>query len=79
MALILKNYDMETKLKIDIPWNEVKEKLMEADTNLADTDLEYNGVNASKLLEKVANKMNKSVEDVKAWIESVAFTKGISS
>lgn len=46
---------METKLKIDIPWNEVKEKLMEADTNLADTDLEYDGVNDSKLLEKVEN------------------------
>ena len=70
---------METKLKLDIPWEEVKEKLKEANTELTDTDLKYDGVNATLLLEKLANKMNKSVEDVKAWIESVAFTKGISS
>jgi len=70
---------MELKLKIDIPWEEVKGKLMEANTELTNTDLEYDGVNASKLLERLASKMNKSVEDVKAWIESVAFTKGISS
>ena len=70
---------METKLKIDIPWEELKEKLMETNTELTNADLEYDGVNASILLKKLSNKMNKSVEDVKAWIESVAFTKGISS
>lgn len=70
---------METTIKINIPWEEVKEKLMEANTELTDSDLEYDGVNAALLLEKLANKMNKSIEDVKAWIESVAFTKGIAS
>ena len=70
---------METTIKINIPWEEVKEKLMEADTELTDSYLEYDGVNAALLLEKLANKMNKNIEDVKAWIESVAFTKGIAS
>ena len=70
---------METTIKINIPWEEVKEKLMEANTELTDSDLEYDGVNAALLLEKLANKMNKNIEDVKAWIESVAFTKGIAS
>ena len=57
---------METTIKINIPWEEVKEKLMEADTELTDSYLEYDGVNAALLLEKLANKMNKNIEDVKA-------------
>lgn len=70
---------MEIKLKLDIPWEEVKEKLKEANTELTDTDLEYDSENAYIMIQRLANKMNKSMEDVKAWIESVAFTKGISS
>ena len=41
---------METTIKINIPWEEVKEKLMEANTELTDSDLEYDGVNAALLL-----------------------------
>ena len=38
---------METKLKLDIPWEEVKEKLKEANTELTDADLEIlNGAQA---------------------------------
>ena len=70
---------MDTKLKLHAHWDEVKEKLKEVNTDLTDDDLEYDGEDATKLLQNLSLKMQKSEEDVKAWIESVAFTKGISS
>ena len=70
---------MITKLNLQSPWDEVKEKLKEANTDLTDEDLEYDEVDASKLLETLSHKMQKSKEHVQGWIESVAFTKGTSS
>ena len=70
---------MTTKLNLNIPWGEVKEKLKEVNTDLTDEELYYNGDDATELIEDLAIKMQKSKEDIKAWIESVAFTKGVSS
>ena len=70
---------MTTQLKLEAPWEEVKEKLKEANPNLNDEDLQYSPGQEQALLERLAAKMSRSVEDVKGWVESVAFTKGQAS
>lgn len=70
---------METKLKLDAPWDEVKEKLKEVNGELTDEDLEYEPGKEQALLERLAKKMNRSAEAVKAWIESVSFNDGIAT
>ena len=65
---------MSTTLDIK-NWNETKEKLKEADTRLTDEDLQYEEGNEDALLERLAAKMNRTKEEVKGWVESVAFTQ----
>jgi uncharacterized protein YjbJ (UPF0337 family) len=66
------------KLKLEAPWEEVKEKLKEVNHELTDDDLEYSPGNEKQLLDRLAAKMNKNVTDVKAWVESVSSNKGIA-
>ena len=70
---------MDTQLKLEAPWEEVKEKLKEVNNSLTDEDLVYEPGQENELLERLAKKMNKDVASVKGWIESVSFTKGIAS
>jgi uncharacterized protein YjbJ (UPF0337 family) len=65
---------MSTTLDIK-NWKETKEKLKEANTNLTDEDLEYEEGNEDALLERLSAKMGRTKEEVKGWVESVAFTK----
>ncbi len=67
------------ELKLEAPWEEVKERLKEVHVELTDEDLEYEPGQEQELLERLAKKMNKDVAAVKAWVESVSFTKGIAS
>ena len=66
------------KLKLAAPWEEVKEMLKEVNTDLTDEDLEYEPGTDRELLERLANKMNKDVEYVKDWIESVSSNRGLA-
>jgi hypothetical protein len=66
-------------LKLKIPWEEVKEKIKESNVNLTDADLIYNKNGEKELLDRLAKKMNKSPEEIKAWIESVSFNEGKAS
>ena len=70
---------MDTQLKLEAPWEEVKEKLKEVNTELTDEDLVYEPGQEEALLERLAKKMNKDVSDVKGWVESVSFNKGKAS
>lgn len=70
---------MNTQLKLEAPWDQVKEKLKEVNSELSDEDLEYEPGQEDALLERLSKKMNRKVDDVKAWIESVSFNKGIAS
>ena len=70
---------MYTDLKLEEPWPEVKEKLMEVNLDLSEEDLNYEPGQAQVLLDHLSKKMNRSVEDVKGWIESVSFNKGKAS
>jgi hypothetical protein len=68
----------EYELKIETSWNEVKEMLQEIEINLTDEDLVYEPGREKDLLERLSRKMNKSIIEVKAWIESVSHNKGLA-
>ena len=70
---------MDNQLKLHAPWEEVKEKIKEVNGELTDDDLDYEPGQEQALLERLSKKMNRKVEDVKAWIESISFTDGIAS
>ena len=65
-------------LKLDAPWDEVKERLKEVQCDLTDDDLDYQPGDDQRFLEKLAAKLNKDVFFVKGWIESVSYNKGIA-
>lgn len=69
---------MGAKLNINIPWEEVKEKLLEAEPYLTEADLAYENGNEDELLERLAKKMGRTTDQIKGWIESVAFTDGMA-
>ena len=68
----------EYDLKIECSWNEVKEMLQEIELSLTDEDLVYEQGKEKELLERISRKLNKSVPEVKAWIESVSHNKGVA-
>ena len=70
---------MDTQLKLEAPWEEVREKLKEINYDLTDEDLVYEPDNVQSLLKRLAKKMNQSPEDIRKWIESVSFNKGKAS
>jgi uncharacterized protein YjbJ (UPF0337 family) len=68
-----------TSLKLEAPWDEVKEKLKENDITLTDDDLQYTPGDEDALLGHLARKMGKSEDEVKGYIESVSSNKGKAS
>ncbi len=70
---------MDTSLKLEAPWEEVKEKLKEVNGELTDADLQYEPGQETALFERLAKKMNRDTAAIKAWIESVSFTSGRAS
>jgi hypothetical protein len=53
-------------------WEEVKERLKENDITLTDEDLRYEPGREHELIERLARKMEKSREEVIAYIESIS-------
>ncbi len=71
---------METyQLKLQKPWERVKETLKEINVDLTDEDLAYQPGQEEQLLERLEKKMNKSKAEIKALIESVSANKGKAS
>ena len=68
----------EYELKIEAPWNEVKGMLQEINPDLTEEDLYYERGRERELLERLSRKMNKSIPEVKGWIESVSHNKGLA-
>ena len=66
------------ELKLEAPWNEVKEMLQEINLDLTDEDLEYERGGEKELLERLSAKMHKTVPEVKGWIESVSHNRGLA-
>src|SRR5690349_2487451 len=65
-------------LKLEAPWHEVKEHIKEVNVHITDEDLEYEPGDEDRLLERLSGKLGKSKQDVKAWIESISYNKGIA-
>ncbi len=63
---------MDNPLKLGAPWDEVKEKLKENDLTLSDEDLDYAPGREQELLERLSRKSNKTPEEIKEYIESIA-------
>jgi len=70
---------MAETLKLEAPWEQVKEKLKEINIDLSDEDLDYTPGQEDALLQRLAAKMNRSTGEIKAWIESVSANKGKAS
>ena len=70
---------METKLKLEAPWNEVKELMKENNISLTDEDLVYEPGKEDELLNRLASKMNRSPQQVKELVESISYNKGRAS
>lgn len=66
-------------LTLEIPWEEVKEKIKEINFELTDEDLVFNPGQEDILLAHLAQKMKRTPEEIKAWIESVSSNKGKAS
>ena len=48
------------ELKLEAPWNEVKEMLQEINMDLTDEDLYYERGKENEMLERVSRKLNKT-------------------
>jgi uncharacterized protein YjbJ (UPF0337 family) len=71
---------METyQLKLQKPWERVKETLKEINVELTDDDLVYEPGQEEQLLERLEKKMKKSKAEIKSLIESVSANKGKAS
>jgi uncharacterized protein YjbJ (UPF0337 family) len=70
---------MDNQLKLEAPWTEVKELIKEVIPELTDKDLEYEEGKENELLQRIADKTNRSVEHVKAWVESISSNSGKAS
>ena len=66
---------MKGKLNLQSPWHEVKERLKENDVTLTDEDLDYEPGYEDRLLERLQEKMNKSPDQIREYIESVSANK----
>ena len=70
---------MNNVLQLQVPWEEVKEKLKEINIELTDEDLHYEPGKETVLIERLREKMHKSHEEIKGLIESVSANKGKAS
>jgi len=69
---------MNYQLKLQSPWSEVKELIKEVNHEITDEDLTYEPGKEKELLQRLSGKMNKDIESVKGWIESLSGNKGIA-
>ena len=59
-------------LRLQAPWEKVKERMKENDIHLTDADLEYEPGKEKELLQRLEKLMNKSRQQVIAYIESIS-------
>lgn len=70
---------MTTKLKLEAPWEEVKEMIKENNINLTDDDLVYTPGKEDELLNSLAQKLHRTPEQIRMLIESISSNKGRAS
>ena len=67
-----------TKLSLGSDWEDVKSKIKETNISITDEDLEYEQGREDELLERLAKKMKRSKEEVRAFIESISVNKDLA-
>lgn len=63
-------------LKLEAPWEDVKELLKENNTALTDEDLVFEPGKENELLQRLQRILKKSPEEIKAYIESISHNTG---
>jgi len=67
-----------TILRLQSPWETVKERMKENDINLTDADLEYEPGKEEELIQRLEKVMNKPRQQVIAYIESISANEGMA-
>jgi len=65
-------------LRLEVPWEIVKERMKENDINLTDAALEWEPGNEDDLLQRLEKLMNKPREQIIAYIESISSNEGLA-
>ena len=66
------------KIKLEAPWEEVRERMKESNINLTDADLVYEPGKEDELLSRLEKMMNKSRSQIIAYIESISSNKDLA-
>jgi hypothetical protein len=62
------------KLKLESSWHEMIEMILEAEPQLTPEDVDFEEGEDEELVRKLAQKLNRSYEQITGWIESVSST-----
>ena len=69
---------MANNIKLEAPWDVVKERMKESNINLTDADLEYDPGKEDELLLRLEKIMKKSRPEIVAYIESISSNKDLA-
>ena len=67
-----------TVLKLKAPWQTVKERMKENDINSTDEDLEYIPGKEEELILRLEKIMNRSHDEIVAYIESISSNEDLA-
>lgn len=65
-------------IKLEAPWEEVKERMKESNISLTDADLVYEPGKEDELLSRLEKIMNKSRPEIIAYIESISSNQDLA-
>ena len=68
----------DINIKLEAPWEVVRERMKESNINLTDADLVYEPGKEDELLSRLEKIMNKSRREIIAYIESVSSNKDLA-
>ena len=72
------NMKNQSVLRLKIPWEVVKERMKENDINLTDEDLEYIPGKEEELILRLEKIMNRSHDEIVAYIESISSNEDLA-
>lgn len=65
-------------IKLEAPWEVVRERMKESNINLTDADLVYEPGKEDELLSRLEKILNKSRPEIIAYIESISSNKDLA-
>ena len=71
-------HERSLAFKLAAPWEMVKERMKENNIDLSDKDLEYIPGQEEELLQRLEKKMNRSRDQVIAYIESISSNEDLA-